>query len=160
MSLGFGTELVFKWLCPWCSQWFSLLPPEDEQVSAVWKGATLAAYRAFTGQTDRQTIQSTSYRHCLSPSSMDSSPCPALMHHGGFNALHAKNTVKNGGEQKNNLFGTLENGKNELNWTENTTLWHSHTKNKLLLTVIFRQFPLTFYLKVTWTRLIVPFSTF
>lgn len=117
-------------------------------------------YRAFTGQTDRQTIQSTSYRHCLSPSSMDSSPCPALMHHGGFNALHAKNTVKKGGEQKNNLFGTLENGKNELNWTENTTLWHSHTKNKLLLKVIFRQFPLTFYLKVTWTRLIVPFSTF
>lgn len=63
--LGFGTEPMYKRLCPWCSQSFSLLPPEDEQVSAVWKGTTLALIRMLhwlmahirlsqVRQTDRQ----------------------------------------------------------------------------------------------------------
>lgn len=117
----------FRWLCPWCSQRFSLFLQRMNRCLLFERGRhwlhCCIDWWPISGihRSDRQTIQSTFCRHCLSPSSvMDSSPCPALMHHGGFNALHAKkNTVKKGGEQKNNLFGTLENGK--MNWTETRT---------------------------------------
>lgn len=127
---------VFSWLCPWCSQRLSLFLQRMNRCLLFERGRhwlhCCIGWWPISGITrsDRQTIQSTFCRHCLSPSSMDSSPCPALMHHGGFNALHAKKILWRKEASKKITYLALWRMKK---WTElkleHSALTFTHKKN-------------------------------
>lgn len=171
MSLRFGTEPMYKRLSMMLTEFLSCS-------SRGWTGVcclngddtgfyTVAAltdgpYQASTGRSDRQPDHPVYILPALPLSLLNDGfiSLPCLNASWGFDALHAKNTVKKGGEQK---ITYLALWRMEI-WTElklkHSALTFTHKKQTTVNGCLQTISSLSFCLKVTLTCLVVPLSTF